>query len=209
MNTVTLAGKALVPSKIVCVGRNYVEHITELGNEFPEEMVVFNKPNSAISTELISFHQEQLHYEAELCFLYQGGKFVAVGFGLDLTKRDLQNKLKAKGLPWERAKAFDGSAVFSHFVAINPADIESVQHELTLTLLINGEKIQQGGVSLMMYKPAEILTELTSFMSLNDNDIVMTGTPKGVGKIHMNDVFSAKVKQGDAVILNTSWQVKR
>ena len=94
MNTVIVGKKLVTPSKIICIGRNYVDHIAELGNEIPDEMVVFFKPNSAISTQLQSFHQESLHYEAELCFLYQKGKFSAVAVGLDLTKRILQSKLK-------------------------------------------------------------------------------------------------------------------
>ena len=122
MKSVIVDNKAITPTKIICIGRNYVEHIAELGNEIPDEMVVFNKPNSAISTELLSFHQEPLHYEAELCFVIKNQKFCSFGIGLDLTKRGLQSKLKAKGLPWERAKSFDGSAVFSDFVAIDDVD---------------------------------------------------------------------------------------
>ena len=91
MKTVIIESQNIVPSKIICIGRNYAEHIAELGNEIPDEMVVFNKPNSAISNELNSYHQEQLHYEGELCFMVKGGDFSAVAFGLDLTKRDLQS----------------------------------------------------------------------------------------------------------------------
>ena len=119
MNTVVVGNRVVVPSKVVCVGRNYVAHIKELNNEIPEDMVLFIKPNSAISDVLKSFHHEAIHYEAELCFLFEGGVFIAVGLGLDLTKRSLQSELKAKGLPWERAKAFDGSAVMSQFIPIN------------------------------------------------------------------------------------------
>ena len=132
MKVVIVNKKQVTPSKIICIGRNYVDHIAELGNEVPDEMVVFLKPNSAISTQLQSFHQEALHYEAELCFLYQQGKFSAVAIGLDLTKRTLQTKLKSKGLPWERAKAFNGAAVFSNF-----ALIDEIDHSLSLTLSID------------------------------------------------------------------------
>ena len=190
MKSVDFDGKKIIPSKIICIGRNYVDHIAELGNEVPEEMVVFLKPNSAISTQLQSFHQEPLHYEAELCFLYQQdksqkdesqkesnqqGKYTAVAVGLDLTKRNLQAKLKAKGLPWERAKGFNGAAVFSDFVKIDTIDTS-----LCLELIIDGNIIQVGGVELMMYKPDLILEQLSSFMTLEDGDIVMTVTPKGV-----------------------------
>jgi len=201
MHSVLVDGQQVIPSKIVCIGRNYVEHISELGNEVPDQMVVFVKPNSAISEGLLSFSQEPLHYEGELCFLYTQGKFSAVGFGLDLTKRDLQSKLKAKGLPWERAKGFDGAALFSEFISI-----DAIKDDLNLTLTIDGQLTQQGGVSLMMIKPAQILTLLQSFMTLEDGDIVMTGTPKGVGPILAGSTFSATVRQGTQQLLSATWQ---
>lgn len=200
IKTVNLDKRTFTPSKIVCIGRNYVDHIHELGNEIPNEMVVFNKPNSAISTQLQSFHQEQLHYEGELCFLVDKGQFVGVGFGLDLTKRGLQSKLKEKGLPWERAKAFNGAAVLSDFVSIDMID-----DSLSLELTINGEVIQAGGVELMMYKPKDILTELATFIDLEDGDVVMTGTPKGVGVVNAGDVFLAKVLHGQKTLLSHQW----
>ena len=91
MNTVVVKNNKITPAKVICIGRNYVEHIAELGNELPEQMVVFLKPNSAITTDLMSFHQEQLHYEAELCFMVEQGQLSAVALGLDLTKRSLQS----------------------------------------------------------------------------------------------------------------------
>lgn len=206
MNTITLVSadkstQLLTPSKVICIGRNYVDHIKELANEIPDEMVVFLKPNSAINKVLTAKHNDDvLHYEAELSFLYQGGKFTAVGLGLDLTKREVQGKLKAKGLPWERAKAFDNSAIFSDFVSIEQEDIQ----RLNLSLMINNAPKQQGGVNLMMTKPADILRELQTFISLEDGDIVMTGTPKGVGIIGNNDSFTGQVylSQKDAVVDN-------
>mgnify|MGYP000167991775 CR=1 FL=1 len=188
------------PSKVICIGRNYVEHIYELANEIPDEMVVFLKPNSSISQSLISFHQEPLHYEAELCFVYQNGIFSAVGFGLDLTKRGLQSQLKSQGLTWERAKAFDGSAVFSEFVKIN-----SIEPTLSVQLKINGGIVQQGGIELMMYKPDEILKELQSFMTLQDGDIVMTGTPKGVGLIYQGDTFEGSILIENKIKVSAQW----
>ena len=206
MNTITLVSadkstQLLTPSKVICIGRNYVDHIKELANEIPDEMVVFLKPNSAINKVLAAKHNDDvLHYEAELSFLYQGGKFTAVGLGLDLTKREVQGKLKAKGLPWERAKAFDNSAIFSDFVSIEQEDIQ----RLNLSLMINNAPKQQGGVNLMMTKPADILRELQTFISLEDGDIVMTGTPKGVGVIGNNDSFTGQVylSQKDTVMDN-------
>jgi len=203
MNTITVNSKQITPSKILCIGRNYVDHIQELGNEIPDEMIVFFKPNSAISTTLNSQHlQESVHYEGELCFVYLQGKFSAVGFGLDLTKRNLQNKLKTKGLPWERAKAFNGSALFSDFV-----EIDSIDDELSLELQIDGTISQTGSISLMMYKPDVILQELQKFVSLEDGDIVMTGTPKGVGEIPKNATFIGRILQEGNELVTKTWQV--
>lgn len=203
MNSITIGNKKITPSKIVCIGRNYVEHIKELGNEVPDDMVVFLKSSSSISRQLQSFHQEPLHYEGELCFVYLDGKFSAVGFGLDLTKRELQSRLKASGLPWERAKAFDGSAVFSEFVAI-----DNVSEKLNFELSINGQVKQQGHIDLMMYKPQDILSELQTFMTLNDGDIIMTGTPKGVGVINPGDRFHMQLKDGELLLSSFQWVAK-
>jgi len=203
MHTVVVGTEVISPSKVICIGRNYVEHIAELGNEVPDELVVFLKPNSDISAELLSSHQESLYYEGELCFVYHQGRFNAVGFGLDLTKRALQSKLKGKGLPWERAKAFDGSAVFSDFVAIS-----DVEKSLSLELTINGKTIQSGGIELMMAKPDDILNELQSFMTLEDGDIVMTGTPKGVGLIEKGAIFEGKVVLAGNALVSQSWTAK-
>lgn len=177
-----------------------MQHIEELHNEVPDEPVFFLKPNSAISEKLRSFHEEPLHYEGEICFLHEDGRFSAVGFGLDITKRSLQDKLKAKGLPWERSKAFDGSAVFSPFV-----EVDKVSRNLSLELWINGRIAQSGNVTLMIHKPEAILDNLLRFMSLDDGDIVMTGTPKGVGIINAGDDFAGKIMDNDSVITSAEW----
>ena len=203
MNTIVVGDRIVSPSKIVCIGRNYVEHVAELGNEIADEMVVFFKPNSAISRELKAVHGEALSYEGELSFIYQGGRFVAVGFGLDLTKRELQSRLKQKSLPWERAKAFNGAATFSNFV-----ELEHEIDSLSMTLEINGTIVQSGNIGLMMYKPDDILTGLAEFVSLMDGDIVMTGTPKGVGLIHTGDEFKGCVYAHGELITSVSWIAK-
>jgi len=205
MNTIIVDDQVITPSKIICIGRNYVDHIHELGNEIPDDMVVFFKPNSAISTQLQSSHlSESLHYEGELCFVYQQGKFSAVGFGLDLTKRDLQNQLKAKGLPWERAKAFNGAALFSDFAKLDAID-NHFDDSLSLELSINGEVKQAGDISLMMYKPDHIIKELHNFVELEDGDIVMTGTPKGVGLIEKNAKLVGRVLQNGQTLVAKQW----
>lgn len=201
MNQITLDGAPITPSKVVCVGRNYVEHINELGNEVPDEMVLFVKPNSAISSSLLASHNgDELHYEGEISFLYKNGKFSAAAFGIDLTKRSVQNVLKSKSLPWERSKAFNGSAVFSEFVSLQPE-----VSLLGLTLSINNTLIQEGDTQLMLYKPDEILAEIQTFMALTDGDIVMTGTPKGVGKIIAGDVYIGTVTQNEKTLVSHQW----
>ncbi len=202
MNTVMFEKKKINPSKIICVGRNYVEHIKELGNEIPKDMVLFAKPNSSISDELKEVGFDN-HYEGEISFLIINQKIAGVGFGLDLTKRELQSYLKNKGLPWERAKSFDGAAVFSEFVPF-----EDDINELGLELYINDKLVQKGGVNLMIYKPKTILKEIKSFMSLQDGDIIMSGTPKGVGKYKKEDKFLGKILYKDKIIVQKKWIVK-
>jgi 2-keto-4-pentenoate hydratase/2-oxohepta-3-ene-1,7-dioic acid hydratase in catechol pathway len=201
MKTIKVDGQDITPSKVVCIGRNYVAHIEELGNEIPEEMVIFNKPNCAITDILHSqIANEDLHYESELCFAVMGGEFHAVGFGLDLTKRGLQARLKEKGLPWERAKAFDGSALFSRFLSL-PDDTS----QLSLELHVDGKLRQTGGVELMMYPPDVILEELKGFTTLEDGDVVMTGTPAGVGSIKTGEHFEGCVLSAGRILVRGSW----
>lgn len=200
MKSVKLGEKQVYPSKIVCVGRNYVDHIRELGNEIPTEPVIFLKPNSAISNEIHAGTDAEIHYEGEMVFMVLRGRLAAVGFGLDLTKRQLQASLKARGLPWERAKAFDGAAVFSEFVRLDGSAVD-----LRLELHINGRLVQQGGCDLMMYKPHTILEDVGSFLSLEDGDLIMTGTPGGVGRVHAGDAFNGKIFAGQELLVECSW----
>jgi 2-keto-4-pentenoate hydratase/2-oxohepta-3-ene-1,7-dioic acid hydratase in catechol pathway len=201
MQAVVVAGKRRYPSKIVCVGRNYTAHIRELGNAVPEAMVVFNKPNSAITGILrAAAGGHSLHYESELAFLVEGTKLAAVGFGLDLTKRTLQTTLKDKGLPWERAKAFDGAALFSDFVPM-----ENHIRDLSLQLFVDGQLRQAGGVDAMIYSPEAILEELASFTTLEDDDLIMTGTPAGVGAVEAGQRFHGVVLQGTTTLVEAHW----
>lgn len=202
MKTIQYNNQVFEVSKVVCIGRNYVEHIEELGNEIPSEMVVFNKPNSAISDRLFYFSQ-QCRFEGEICFLIRDQKIEGVGFGLDLTHADIQNHLKAKGLPWERAKAFDNSAVLSEFVPICE-DISSLEMKLS----INDAVVQFATYDLMMYKPDTILSEILSFMSLEDNDVIMSGTPKGVGTYKRGDRFVGQIFSAKTLLIEKEWIVK-
>jgi len=206
-NTVTIVNRKATPSKIICIGRNYAEHVAELGNEIPDEMVIFIKPNSSISDTLKSVfsephYTESLNYEAEISFIYENGRFSAAGFGLDLTMRKLQGSLKGKGLPWERAKAFDCAAVFSVFAEINGTD------GLSIELEINNQLVQKGDISMMIYKPDVILKEAGRYFTLNDGDIVMTGTPKGVGIINSGDIFKGTLKKDGRIIAEGQWKAE-
>jgi len=202
-NSINFDGIEVYPTKIVCVGRNYVGHIEELGNEVPAEPVIFLKPNSSISNDIWLNGKNDIHYEAEITFLIQSGELASVGFGLDLTKRDVQTALKNKGLPWERSKAFDKSAVFSDFVAL-PGDIK----DLSMQLYINDQLIQQAEVSLMLYKPEELLNEIGTFITMEDGDILMTGTPSGVGKVEDGDRFAGKIVSGKELLVEGFWLAK-
>lgn len=203
MKSIRLKEEKIHPSKVVCIGRNYTEHIQELNNETPDEMVFFLKPNSSISEKLIfPKAHKSCHYEAEISFLIEEDKISAVAFGLDLTLREVQSKLKKKGLPWERAKAFDNSAVFSNFVNFT-GDLE----KLELELYINGELKQKGGIPLMINKPKEIIAEAKTFLSFEDGDILMTGTPKGVGEFILGDTFEGKILYDGKVLIEERFLV--
>ena len=200
MKSVKLNGIDIQPTKIVCVGRNYVGHIKELDNEAPTEPVVFIKPNSSISSSIKTSTIEEIHYEGEICFSIKKGKIYAIGFGLDLTKRNLQATLKSKGLPWERAKSFDKSAVFSEFVQCDD-DISSYK----MKLYINDSLKQFANYELMIHKPEALTEEIQTFMTLDDGDIIMTGTPKGAGLINVGEKFTAKIFCHDNLIIEKSW----
>ncbi len=200
MQHVSLAGQAIQPSKIICVGRNYVDHVKELENEMPDEPVIFLKPNSTIADSIYLPSDEALHYEAELCFLIKSGQIAAVAFGLDLTKRALQTKLKNKGLPWERAKAFDGSALFSEFIPF-----EDSLSALRLEFFVNDKLTQAGSYLQMIFKMDRLLETISADFSLQDGDIIMSGTPKGVGPINAGDKLYGKVFTGDNLLVKKSW----
>ena len=196
-----LENSFFTPSKIVCIGRNYAAHIEELGNVSPDEMVVFLKPNSSIGEKLVSsFGVETVHFETEICLLVEAGKFVAVAVGLDLTRRVKQSELKDKGLPWERCKAFDGAALFSEFVRFD-GELEALRLELD----IDGEPAQRGGVTDMLFPPHTMLDDLSGFLSLENGDVVMTGTPKGVGPVQSGAVFEARVFRAQQLLVEQRW----
>ena len=203
MTAIQFNGKPVRPGKVICVGKNYAAHISEMDSVPAENMVVFMKPATSIGTELHAVLDEPLHYEGEICLLVQHDNIAGIGFGLDLTKRETQSKLKAAGLPWERSKAFTGSALFSEFVQA-PENLS----QLGLELRVNDALRQKGDVSLMLYPLAVILEELRQFLTLEDGDIIMTGTPAGVGPVQSGECFDGRVLAGEQVLAQAVWQAR-
>lgn len=192
-------------NKIVCVGRNYVEHIHELGNEVPEKPVVFLKPNSAViySGDEIVYpdYSNEMHHEVELLLLI--GKtiknaslteaeeaIIGYGLGLDMTLRDVQDELKKKGHPWEKSKCFDTSAVISEFILKKDYQL-TLEEELSLK--VNDEIRQKDKLQKMIFKPAQIVEYLSSILTLEHGDIIFTGTPQGVSKVNKGDKLHAEL----------------
>ncbi|MDD1781225.1 fumarylacetoacetate hydrolase family protein [Enterovibrio sp. ZSDZ35] len=186
--------------KVVCIGRNYVDHAKELGNPVPDEPVLFLKPQTALvgtSGDLVlSDRLAPIHYEAELSILIGAGlshateanarqAIAGIGVALDLTRRETQSALKQKGLPWELAKAFDGSCVQSPFIPF-AHELKSIRYGLD----VNGEARQRGDTHLMITPVVELLCHLTKYFTLLPGDIVLTGTPKGVGQLHDGDTLA-------------------
>lgn len=189
--------------KIFCVGRNYSDHATELGNEVPDEPVIFMKPKSALLQPHTPFYYpeftNELHYECELVLrISKNGKYIqdkfagkyydAVTTGIDFTARDIQNELKAKGLPWEKAKAWDNSAVIGKWIPL--ANVKD-KNSISFGLKKNNELVQQGNSKEMIFDFDYIVSHISNFFSINIGDLVFTGTPKGVGEIVVGDEIEA------------------
>jgi len=193
--------------KIICLGRNYLDHIRELGNKVPDRAVIFCKPASSIIPDggqvSIPAYSNDCHHELELAVLIgQEGKEISeeqalshvAGYGvaLDLTLRDLQSQLKEKGLPWEIAKGFDTSCPLSDFVPANQVDTPNA---IELSLHVNGELRQTGSTAQMMRSVEEIISEISQFYTLEEGDIILTGTPAGVSRIVSGDKLEGKIDQ--------------
>ncbi|MAJ31837.1 MAG: 2-hydroxyhepta-2,4-diene-1,7-dioate isomerase [Flavobacteriaceae bacterium] len=193
--------------KIICIGRNYTDHIEELSNERPKEPVIFIKPDSAVLPKEQDFYRPEfsndIHYEVELLVKIQKvGKHIAeefasnyydeIGLGIDFTARDLQTQLKQKGLPWEKSKGFDGSAVIGKWVS--KAQFENSEN-ISFSLEKNGVQVQRGNTELMLWKIDEIIAYVSQFFMLKKGDLIFTGTPAGVGPVQENDVLVGKIEQ--------------
>lgn len=192
--------------KIICIGRNYVKHIEELQNERPDEPVIFMKPDTAVVQKQFPFvipeFTNDVHHEVEvLVKINKVGKYIdakfahkyydQIGLGIDFTARDLQSKLKEKGLPWEKAKAFDGSAVIGDFVSKEEfASLDNINFELTN----NGSVVQKGNTQHMLWKIDEIIAYVSQYFTLRTGDVIFTGTPEGVAKVNPDDVLEGFIE---------------
>ncbi|WP_417351801.1 fumarylacetoacetate hydrolase family protein [Flavobacterium alkalisoli] len=192
--------------KIICIGRNYASHIEELKNERPDEPVIFLKPDTAVVQKQFPFvipeFSNDVHYEVEvLVKINKVGKYIdakfahkyydEIGLGIDFTARDVQAKLKEKGLPWEKAKAFDGSAVIGDF--INKSELGSLD-SMNFELTKNDEVVQKGNTQNMLWKIDELVAYVSQYFTLRTGDVIFTGTPEGVGKVNPDDVLEGSIE---------------
>ena len=200
--------------KLICIGRNYTDHIAELNNQRPEHPVVFLKPDSSILPKNNPFYipefSNDIHYEVELLVkINRIGKYIdqkfahkyydEIGLGIDFTARDLQKALKTKGLPWEKAKAFDGSAVIGQFFSKEKfTDLNNI----SFSLKKNNELVQQGNSSLMLWSIDEIIAYVSQYFTLKIGDIIFTGTPSGVGPVSINDTLEGFLENEPAFKIN-------
>lgn len=201
--------------KIICIGRNYTEHISELKNEKPVDPVIFMKPDTAILLKKQPFFipdfSDDIHYEVELLVrINKVGKYIQekfahkyyneIGLGIDFTARDLQQKLKEKGLPWEKAKGFDGSAVIGE-KWIDKNSFSNLNN-INFSLLRNEEPVQIGNTGDMLWKIDEIIAYISQFFTLKIGDVIFTGTPKGVGKVEINDRLTGFIEEQQIFSIN-------
>ncbi len=197
--------------KIICIGRNYSDHVKELGNEIPDEPVIFMKPKSALLQAHTPFYYpeftNELHYECELVLrVCKNGKYIqerhasnyynGITVGIDFTARDIQEEAKKKGLPWEKSKAFDNSAAVGKFIDFTP---EINKKNINFSLLKNGELVQKGNSKEMIFNFDSIIANISNYFSLNIGDIIFTGTPAGVGECVVGDELEALLE--DKVLL--------
>ena len=193
--------------KIFCVGRNYADHAKELGNAVPEEPVIFMKPKTALMQPNAPFYypefSNELHYEAEIVLrVCKNGKYIdpseaekyfdAFTIGIDFTARDLQAELKKKGLPWEKAKAWDNSAIIGKWIPFTP---ELLRKPILFSLQKNHETVQEGSSAHMIFPFKTIIAHISQYFSVNIGDLVYTGTPAGVGECVTHDVLEGFYEQ--------------
>lgn len=200
--------------KLICIGRNYAKHIEELENEKPENPVIFMKPDSSVLSKNMPFvipsFSNDVHYEVEvLVKICKVGKHISqkfapnyyneIGLGIDFTARDLQKQLKDRGLPWEKAKAFDGSALIGDF--INKNELKNV-NDLSFSLHKNNELVQDGNTNAMLWKIDELISYVSQFFTLKIGDVIFTGTPAGVGKVEEKDTLKGILEGKEIFTVN-------
>ena len=200
--------------KIICVGRNYVDHIKELNNNKPKEPVLFLKPQTAIINKgkpfFIPSFSNEIHYELEVIIkINRLGRFIEkkfshkyydeIGLGIDFTARDLQLELKKNGLPWEKAKAFDGSCLIGDWK--NKKDFNNIDN-IDFRLTKNDEIVQNSNTSLMLWKIDELIEYISKFFTLKIGDVIFTGTPSGVGKVQLNDKLKGYMNDDELLSIN-------
>ncbi|HEY5371584.1 MAG TPA: fumarylacetoacetate hydrolase family protein [Hanamia sp.] len=199
--------------KIFCIGRNYAKHADELGNEIPDEPIVFMKPKSALVQGHTPFYYpeftNELHYEAELVLrISKNGKYIqekhaanyynGISVGIDFTARDIQTKLKEQGLPWEKAKAFDNSAAVGKFIDLTPAiDIKAINFSFEK----NNEVVQKGNSREMIFSIDKIVSHISNYFSINIGDLIFTGTPAGTGECMVGDSFKGYFEKEEVLSL--------
>lgn len=201
--------------KLICIGRNYAKHIEELDNERPEHPVVFIKPDSSILLNKHPFvippFSNDIHHEVEILVkINKVGKYIdqkfahtyykEIGLGIDFTARDLQSQLKAKGLPWEKAKSFDGAAVVSN-TWLAAASFKSVDN-IPFRLDCNGETVQHGSTSQMLWKIDAIISYVSQYFTLKIGDVIFTGTPEGVARVKENDKLKGYIGEQEMFSVN-------
>ncbi len=200
--------------KIICVGRNYADHINELNNKKPKNPVLFLKPQTAIINKgqpfFIPSFSNEIHYELEVIIkINRLGRFIEkkfshkyydeIGLGIDFTARDLQLELKNKGLPWEKAKAFDGSCLIGDWK--NKKDFNNIDN-IDFRLTKNDEIVQNSNTSLMLWKIDELIEYISKFFTLKIGDVIFTGTPSGVGKVQLNDKLKGYMNDDELLSIN-------
>jgi 2-keto-4-pentenoate hydratase/2-oxohepta-3-ene-1,7-dioic acid hydratase in catechol pathway len=200
--------------KVVCVGRNYAEHAKELGNDIPSEPLLFIKPKTALCALEKEIHipkeKGSVHFETEIAVLLKSAlknssedqvadAVWGYGFALDLTLRDLQNELKKEGQPWEKAKAFDGACPVSTFIEKEKLNFE----EIKIQAILNGELVQEIKPEQMLWSLYSLIAYMSEYFTLEAGDIILTGTPKGVGELKQGDTFVINLFVGEKRVLET------
>jgi len=199
--------------KIICIGRNYAEHAKEMRSEVPTEPVFFMKPETALLKGADFYYPDftkDLHHEVEIVLrISKNGKHIAeefaasyynaIGIGIDFTARDLQMKCKEKGLPWEKAKAFDNSAPVSEFI---PKENFPALNNLSFDLKINGQERQKGNTKDLLFSFEKVIAYVSTFVTLKTGDLIFTGTPEGVGPVQKGDVLEASIENKKLLTLN-------